>query len=212
MSIYRQRPNLTIGFHGCDETVRGKLVSDPDTIRISREKYDWLGHGFYVWENNYTRAWQWACEKQKRTSNFTPSVIGVVYQLEYCLDFTDSEFIDRLVIAHQLLKLDMLSKNQELPKNKNLPGDQNNDMVLRELDCTVIEYLHRSIEENMQEEIATKGFTSLKPFDTVRGSFSEGGPVFEGSGIHAKSHIQVCIRNMNCIKGFFIPRKEIKFS
>jgi hypothetical protein len=27
----------------------------------------------------------------------------------------------------------------------------------------------------------------------------------------AKSHIQICIRNLNCIKGFFLPRQEIDF-
>lgn len=33
-------------------------------------------------------------------------------------------------------------------------------------------------------------------------------PVYPGSGIYDKTHIQISIRNPNCIKGFFIPRDE----
>lgn len=28
----------------------------------------------------------------------------------------------------------------------------------------------------------------------------------EGAGIKEKSHIQICVRNTNCIKGYFLPR------
>jgi hypothetical protein len=41
--------------------------------------------------------------------------------------------------------------------------------------------------------------------------FTEGGPAFDGSGLSAKSHVQICIRNPNCIKGFFLPRRESTF-
>lgn len=76
----------------------------------------------------------------------------------------------------------------------------------------MIEYLHQKIEEKMNQDMAKNGFSHLTPFDTVRGVFTEGGPAFEGAGIQLKSHIQVCIRNLNCIKGFFIPRQEVSFS
>ena len=36
---------------------------------------------------------------------------------------------------------------------------------------------------------------------------TEGGPAFEGSDIMAKTHTQLCIRNFNCIQGFFLPRQ-----
>jgi hypothetical protein len=48
-------------------------------------------------------------------------------------------------------------------------------------------------------------------FDSVRGAFTEGGKAFTGAGIFERSHIQICVRNFNCIKGFFKPRKEIDF-
>ena len=98
-----------------------------------------------------------------------------------------------------------------LPINKNLPKDKHHDLILRELDCAVIEYIHQKMEEKIKSDILTKGFSEFSPFDTVRGVFTEGGPAFEGAGIQAKNHIQICVRNFNCIKGLFIPREEIKF-
>ncbi len=209
--MYRKRPNLTIGFHGCDVSVRNDLVSNPDKVKKSQEKFDWLGNGFYVWENNLTRAFNWAKDKQERGNIETPSVVGVVYQLDYCLDFTDSEFIELLPIYYELMISDLLVANKKIPINKDLPKDNHHDLIVRELDCAVIEYLHQKIGEQIMTDIKEKGFSEYKHFDSVRGIFTEGGPIFKGAGIQSKNHIQVCIRNLNCIKGFFIPRQETPF-
>lgn len=82
-----------IGFHGCDKSVRDALVNHPDKIKKSQEAFDWLGNGFYIWENNQTRALSWAEDKRKRGTLSIPSVVGVIYQLDHCLDFTDSEYL-----------------------------------------------------------------------------------------------------------------------
>src|SRR5690606_36609092 len=121
----------------------------------------------------------------------------VVYQPDYCLDFTDSEFIDVLSSYYDSMKHDFQIAGIALPKNKDISQDQYKDLILRELDCAVIEYLHQSIEA----EIETDNLSRLQPFDAVRGIFTEGRPAYEGAGIQRKNHIQVCIRNLNCIKG-----------
>jgi hypothetical protein len=209
--MYRRRPNLQIGFHGCDELVRDNLVSKPDIVRKSQESYDWLGHGFYVWENNYQRALKWAQDKKERGTLETPSVVGVIYVLDYCLDFTDSEFITLLEPYYNSMKQDLRIAGKELPKNKDIPKDKYHDLIKRELDCAVIEYTHQKIHEQIQSDFSSKGYSEYKHFDSVRGLFTEGGPAFEGAGIQTKNHIQVCLLNLNCIKGFFLPRKEVKF-
>lgn len=210
--MYSRRPNLFIGFHGCDESIRQALISHPDKIKKSSEVYDWLGHGFYVWENNYTRALQWAEDKRKRNNLIKPAVLGVLYQLDYCLDFTDTESISLLANYYDLFKSDIEATGRELPRNKDSSKDKNRDQVLRELDCAVIEYMHEKILETIKENKKQHSYSPLKSFDTVRGVFTEGGPIYEGAGIQAKNHIQICIRNLNCIKGFFMPRKEIEFN
>ena len=103
------------------------------------------------------------------------------------------------------------SAGEELRENKDLPHDTHKDKILRELDCAVIEYMHAEILLERQLDIYVNGFSQNKVFDSARGVFTEGGPVFTGAGILEKSHIQICIRNPNCIKGFFLPRKEVVF-
>lgn len=72
MELYDYRTTISIGFHGCSKEIKDKLVLNPADIKISKEKYDWLGSGFYIWENNYTRAWEWAKDKQQRNKNTYP--------------------------------------------------------------------------------------------------------------------------------------------
>ena len=203
-----------IGFHGCDVKVRKLLVDRPNEVKISSEANDWLGHGFYVWENNQERALKWAEAKKFRkgsSGDFEPSVVGVVYQLGYCLDFTDNQFLSMIPKYFDLLKQELEDIGEVIPSNADHPNDAHKDRVLRGRDCAVIEFMHKKVEEAISTAKLLGKPSELRSFETVRGIFTEGGPLFEGAGIQAKNHIQVCIRNLNCIKGFFIPRKSTPF-
>lgn len=209
--MYDVRPNTIIGFHGCDLSVRNKLISDPDTIELSNKPYDWLGNGFYFWENNYTRAQQWADEKVAKGEITTASVVGAVLQLENCCDFLDSKFTGLIEAYFPAMKEEYVAADKTLPVNIDAKDDLHKDALVRLLDCATIEYMHKVITEKYFNDLRNQGYSSSKVFDSVRGAFSEGGPAFPGAGIHKKSHIQICIRNLNCIKGFFVPRQEIEF-
>lgn len=113
-----------------------------------------------------------------------------------CLNLCEQESIsllkksyDELSSIFKLLNLDI---NREF---RNKVPDSGGFMLLRELDCLVIRHVHDMVEE--------KGIS----FDTVCGYFQEGNDAYLGSGIREKSHIQVCVRNTDCIKGYFLPRK-----
>ncbi|MRG48587.1 hypothetical protein GFS24_25950 [Chitinophaga sp. SYP-B3965] len=209
--MYNVKPNLIFGFHGCDAQVRDSLLKNPDVIRISKEPFDWLGHGMYFWENNIERAMQWAIEKKRRGTIKDPAVIGAILNLGYCCDFLDSHFIETLKDSHQLMSAFYNQNGISLPVNKNAPNDANNDKLLRELDCAVIEFMHEGKDIQAKRDLSTHGFLKNLPFDSTRSVFTEGAPAYEGAGIHDKNHIQICIRNMNCIKGFFIPRSKTNF-
>jgi hypothetical protein len=209
--MYDVKPNLVIGFHGCERAIRDQLLNKPNEIAYSRQPYDWLGHGMYFWENNYTRAFQWAEDKMRRGAIKDPAVIGAVLYLGYCCDFQDAKYIQMLKKSYETLTKAYKLAGIEMPQNKDLPQDKHKDKILRELDCAVIESLHDQYSARAMSEIKQKGFTENRIFDSTRGVFTEGGPAFEGSGLFEKSHIQICIRNPNCILGFFLPRKEIDF-
>ena len=103
--LYANRPNLTIGFHGCDQSVVDKVITGKENLLVSTNDYDWLGSGIYFWENNEERAYNWACELSKRSGSSikSPAVIGAVIDLGYCFDLTDSTYLQELKDAYNFL-------------------------------------------------------------------------------------------------------------
>jgi hypothetical protein len=189
--MYSTRANYILGFHGCDESVRDKVVNGDAKLIISQNSYDWIGHGYYFWESSPSRALEFAkdVKKRKRTIR-NPSVLGAIICLGHCLDLLDENAIRRVKEAHTELK--KIYKNR-LPSNKS--GGSPRDKLLRELDCAVIQLLHYTTDQK-----------KLPQYDSVRAAFFEGEKLYPSAGFRNKNHIQVCVRNPNCIKGFFIPR------
>lgn len=209
--MYNSRPGLVIAFHGCEADTCNALLTNPDFIKRSEKPYDWLGHGMYFWENNIDRALEWAKGKKRRGEIRTPAVIGAVLDLGYCFDLTDSRCISMIKVYHSQLSQIYRKVGEELPQNKDSKTDQYKDKILRELDCKVIEFMHDQITNRIAADVKLKSNSEYQIFDSVRGVFTEGGPVYAGAGIAEKTHIQLSIRNPNCIKGFFLPRQEIDF-
>jgi len=202
--MYSKLPNLTIGFHGCDISTYERILYQNKPLRASTNPYDWLGHGIYFWENNYQRALKWAEEQVKRGKYTTPKVIGAVIDLGHCLNLTDSAFIPLVRQAYEITQIYFESVGDILPKNKG-----GSDLLVRDLDCAVIEQLHTYIETvNYLNRADDKPI--INPFDSVRGVFIEGKEVYPTSGFREKTHVQICVRNPNCIKGYFNPIEENK--
>ncbi len=141
--MYDVKPNLVIGFHGCERTIRDQLLNEPNDIVVSKQPYDWLGHGMYFWENNYTRALQWAEDKMKRGAIKTPAVIGGLLYPGYCCDFLDAKYIQLLKVHYNSMAVAYKTAGKEMPKNKDLPQDRYKDKIFRELDCAAIEFMHQ---------------------------------------------------------------------
>ena len=173
--MYSNTPNFVIGFHGCDKSVSEKIIHGKTGLKKSENEYDWLG------------------AKNPNNSIKEPAVIGAVIDLGFCLNLLDSNNIKILKNQYEIFELEMDIAGKKIKQNRDVKG--NSDLLLRFLDCAVIEHLHQHRKTNNQI-----------PFDTVRGVFLEGEPIYETSGFREKSHIQICVRNPNCIKGFFEPR------
>ena len=166
-------------------------------IQHSHNDYDWLGEGAYFWEHNAERAFEFACERHDQprrgvTRINEPAVIGAIIELGFCLNLLDSRFIDMVRQAHAGLK--KLSEEAGIPMPQNSVG---NDLLVRRRDCAVITFLHTTRKESGDD-----------PFDTVRAAFVEGEELYENAGFSAKNHIQICVRNVACIKGYFRPLDE----
>lgn len=209
--MYHIKPQLVIGFHGCDVQKRDAMLRNPNEYKISQKPYDWLGHGLYFWENNYDRALQWAHEKKERGKIVAPAVVGAVLYLGHCCDFLDRRFISVLATHYERMESNYKALGKDMPQNKDAKDDRHKNKLLRDLDCAVIEFMHARLYTQVKQDIRDKGFSEYQLFDSTRGVFTEGGEAFTGAGILEKSHIQICIRNPNCIQGFFMPREETNF-
>ncbi len=196
--MYSKRSGLILGFHGCDKTLRDEIVSKKGTIlKPSNNRYDWLGSGAYFWENNHQRALDFAKElmgnPHKNHVINEPAVLGAVIDLGYCLDLLDSEYLKLLKESYEMLQEANSQYNTAIPKNvRNREGE----LLQRHLDCAVIESIHQF-----------NGKKSKPKFDSVRGVFFEGQDLYKNAGFREKNHIQIALRNPNCIKGYFIPRE-----
>jgi len=182
-------PQIIFGYHGCDESIL-RMVLEGGVLRPSENAYDWLGHGIYFWERSPTRAMRWAQEMaQLPNSAITqPAVIGAVINLGHCLDLADPESGELVSQAHAQFIEDCQEDGIDPPRNKG------RESKARFLDCAVMNHLHTLREESGQQ-----------PFDTVRGFFNEGQPVYPSAGLRSLDHVQVCIRNRACVMGFFRP-------
>lgn len=193
--MYSTRSGLVIGFHGCDESVLNKVIAG-SSLQASKNDYDWLGNGIYFWENSYDRALEYAISlknhPQKHKSKIErPSVLGAVIDLGVCLDFIDYKNLLLLKDAYEVLQTSCKTLGLNSPEN--IPIGKYQDLLIRRLDCSVVEMIHK-----------IKG---KRHFDSARGVFWEGDDIYPNAGFKEKNHIQLCIRNPNCIKGCFVPRK-----
>lgn len=209
--LYSKSGNYILGFHGCTQRVADILLgSDSPTFKKSTNDYDWLGHGMYFWENDPKRAMSFIREqvirvnsdknssKEKKEEYKDITVVGAVIDLAHCLNLTEIASIEKVKKTYYYFVEKSKENNRELPKNRN--SKDNHDLLFRNLDCAVIEFLHAIQNSN----------SNLQPYDTVKGMFKEGEALYEGAGFLDKTHIQICVRNEHSIKGYFIPIKEHK--
>jgi hypothetical protein len=190
---YQILPGLLLGFHGTDEKTANKILSGRSHLIPNDNDYDWLGHGVYFWEHSPQRAYQFAEEKFRRDGRKDKvSVIGAIIHPGLCFNLLEASALGYLGPAYETL-LEDSGGIEKMPEN----GKQFWD---RTLDCAVINMVH-----TMREEF------ELEPYDLVRGAFWEGGEAYPGARIEKKNHVQLCVRNPECIKGYFRPIENIKY-
>ncbi len=195
--MYTTLPSFVLGFHGCDQSVADSVVAGRSQLVHSSNDYDWLGNGIYFWENDPHRALEYATmlrdhprHPNRRITN--PAVLGAVIDLGHCLNLMEAATLDLLGSAYETLTVLLGAAGEMLPTNVE-GAREGKDLLVRRLDCAVIEFLHKEYGE--------------RKFDTVRGLFFEGDDLYPNAGFRARNHIQICVRNPNCIKGYFLPRE-----
>lgn len=204
-SRYELLPGGVLAFHGTDELTAERILAGGCDLDPSENDYDWLGHGVYFWEYSPLRASQFAQEKfkwQKRDDKV--AVTGAIIDPGRCMNLLDASALGFLEGAYSAL-VSVRGGVDFLPTN----GD-GKDLWKRNLDCAVINMVHeiratpRSTDRRSRTSFCRRK-PALPAYDTVRGGFWEGGPIYPGARIEKKNHVQICVRNTGCIKGYFRP-------
>jgi hypothetical protein len=180
---------ILIGYHGCTEAFARELLVGTKAIadwQPSTNEWDWLGHGIYFWEHSPERALRWAREKFA-SGGETTAVLGAVIQLGRCFDLLNEAITALLATGYQNLVQTYTAQGLPLPSNRGPEGKR------RELDCLVLNDCLGGLKNAGQE------------YDTVRGAFLEGDPVYPGAGLRRETHLQIAVRNPACILGVFRP-------
>ncbi|MCL1984365.1 MAG: hypothetical protein FWG58_03065 [Methanomassiliicoccaceae archaeon] len=183
--MYQEHAGLILGFHGCGRWLAEKVLLGSDDFTPSDKPYDWLGRGVYFWDRDPRRALEFALKK----GSVEPSVVGAIIDPGRCLDLRCRDSQEMIRTAYE-----KYCKDHGTPEQKNasyeegVPLRRNLDFAMIEAACM---FYQRSNDIT---------------FDTVIGTFLEGKEIYPGAGIRDKTHTQICVRNPDCILGYFNPK------
>ena len=172
----RTAPRTVVGYHGCSRAA-AQYILEENHFLPSTNAYDWLGQGIYFWEFAPYRALDWAIVRCA-SSGEAPVVLGATIQLGRCLNLLDISASSGLVRAYE-----QVGRNVGI---RTMP--RNTEAGAHFLDCTVIDTYCAIVEE-----------ATNKRYQTVRGCYPEGEPVFSGSKILTRAHVQIAVRDPSCI-------------
>ncbi|MGV3661089.1 MAG: hypothetical protein ACO1TE_12955 [Prosthecobacter sp.] len=175
-----------VAYHGCGRGVvaaclRGKALTP------STNDYDWLGTGIYFWEHGPARALDWARFMNRRKKVSKPAVVGAVIQLGHCFDLLDIRFTTLLREMFPVFQETMAAEGMGMPVN-------DASRKLHRLDCAFLNWAIPLAEKK-------QGIR----FQTVRGVFVEGEPLYPSAQLFTESHIQIAVRDPSAIVGYFHP-------
>ena len=199
-SLYESLPGFILGFHGTKKEIAEKVFAGHTVLRKSANDHDWLGSGVYFWESSLSRAYQFALETFARHEppyTGDVGVVGAIIEPGKCLNFLEASAITQVKQAYCVLAA-------RFPEGGMPRNEGGHDLLKRYLDCAVIQALH----EIRDEALAAGQSSSLAPYQTVRAAFREGNVLYPDVGFHEKTHIQIAVRELSCIKGYFRPLEQ----
>lgn len=177
---------LLLGYHGCDRRVAERILAGDDELNESSANNDWLGPGVYFWVDSPALAFGWAChvEATRPAKISAPYVVGAYINPGLCLNLTDLAITRELQGAYKEWETIARLAGKELPSNIKDPAS--GEIVSRPLDCAFFQFIH-----------STRASAGLPAYDSVLGVFESNPPVFPGSAIKLRTHIQIAVRSHN---------------
>lgn len=191
MPFFRDYHRTVVGYHGTRRETALRIVSGESTFRQSNNDDDWLGHGVYFWEYAPEQAWAWARKRYAKGTQI--AVLGAMIRLGNCLDLLDPKNSKALVSLKNKLVADSAAAGVSLKKNYN---------SRKYYDCSVLEYAYAAYDQ-----------AESQPIDSARAVYvpTQGKErLWNSSWLYHETHVQLCVRNSECILGTWLAREAAK--
>ena len=161
-----------IGYHGTSVEAARRILSSG--FEISRNEYDWLGDGAYFFQDAPLRAREWAQQRFGADA----AVVGAEIDLADCVDLLDIPW-ERVIVRTFARYIAHLSES-------GLPVPEQSRGAHR-LDRGVLNYLVDGLAEDGGH------------VRSVRAVFPEGEPMYPGSALLNRAHVQIAVRDRTAI-------------
>ncbi len=172
------------GYHGTSLQA-AIAIEQQRQFRLSCNEHDWLGDGVYFFQDAPERAWEWA------ETHYTlfPAVIGAHLRFHptESIDLLDIHWTHTLTDAYDAFLGELMRANLAVPRQTS---------GAHRLDRAVINYAVGVLE---QQGVIIRA---------VRAAFAEGAPVFPGSALFDRAHVQIAIRDPSLIDDLWMERKK----
>jgi hypothetical protein len=152
------------------------LRGDLHPVMPSTRRYDWLGVGIYFWEYGPFRAWEWARIRFGEAA----AVVEATIRLGRCVNLLDIEHHSRFSEAY--------ARAVDQADRVGLTIPENTEDGRHYRDRHLIEFYCRSAADRAGVQ-----------FQTVRACYPEGEPLFPGSRLLSRTHVQISVRDSRCI-------------
>jgi len=181
-------------FHGTDLHIAQTIASGNFQLAPSMNEFEWLGAGVYFWIENLDMAKSWAIMRYEAKKIGAPAVISAEIDCGNCLNINDPQRHPAMIRSFNNVVKICDDYKVPVPINEKPINDI---PANRKLDCSVIDNLH-----------AVRRLRSRPAFDTVRGMFEDGEPIFPGSAIRKKTHAQIAVRNWSRVSNLQVVWKS----
>lgn len=193
VTSYRQRLTArgiraTIGFHATSRSNATSILENG--FAPSRNGYDWLGDGAYLWEDDLDRAADWA----KKRFHSERAVVGVLLRLQGCMDLQTQRNYWLRTLQAEYIEIRNLHRRERIKLPRQTQG-------ANRLDCLVFNSAIKRMAA--ERDILVQ---------SVREMFVEGKPAWWRSAIRTQSHIQLAIRDDSIIEGVWILETPEEFA
>ena len=181
-------PAVITGYHASPAWLL-ELVADAGVRQLwSTRPREWFGFGVYFFAYSKAHAERWVQIGYQLNwwDGNPPGILKSDIETRNCLWLEEPSCVAEIEQAAIDLKAMCGVAGDDLPKNERR---RYGVPVERRLDCAIFELLH-----------FTRMRRGLPAYDTVVGYCASGRPLIPGTTIRLENHVQICVRNHECIK------------